>query len=102
MRTLYESRNMKRFREGLVFKARKLLYHSGLRVIKKKKKNAHLVRIEPRVRLHQRRCVRPASWYTDYGLWSVVYGLWFMVYGECFLFSVSCFMLYGVKFVVCG
>ena len=31
---------MKRFREGLVFKAHRLLYHStlGLRVIKKKKK----------------------------------------------------------------
>ena len=34
-------RNIQRFRSGLVFKARRLLYHStlGLRVIKKKKKN---------------------------------------------------------------
>jgi len=33
--------NVQRFRGGLVFKARRLLYHSilGLRVIKKKKKN---------------------------------------------------------------
>ena len=33
------SRNVKRFRGGLVFKAHRLLYHSslGLRVIKKKK-----------------------------------------------------------------
>ena len=36
-------RNVQRFRGGLAFKARRLLYHStlGLRVIKKKKKCAH-------------------------------------------------------------
>ena len=37
---------MKRFRDGLVFKAHRLVYHStlGLRVIKKKRRGAHLVR----------------------------------------------------------
>ena len=39
------SRNVNRFRGGLVFKADRLLYHStlGLRVIKKKKKHTGLV-----------------------------------------------------------
>ena len=42
------SRNVKRFRGGLIFKAHRLLYHStpGLRVIKKKK----TLRVTDRVR----------------------------------------------------
>jgi len=39
-------RNVERFRGGLALKAHRLLYHStlGLRVIKKKKKKAALIR----------------------------------------------------------
>ena len=38
-------RNVQQFRDGLVFKAHRLLYHStlGLRVIKKKKKSVHII-----------------------------------------------------------